>query len=111
MLDYGKIGQKIRALRKLRGLSQEQLAESVWISVTHMSHIETGSTKLSLPVLVDLSNALGVGTDEILADALQTQKSAIAEDVQDIIAHCSTQQALVIMELIKSAKDAMDRHL
>ena len=47
-MDYYKIGQKIRKYRKAHGLSQEQLAEQIGISVTHMSHIETGNTKLSL---------------------------------------------------------------
>ena len=56
MLNYAAIGKKIRQLRKSRELSQEQLAEQVWISVTHMSHIETGNTKLSLPVFVDIAN-------------------------------------------------------
>ena len=47
-MDYYKIGQKIRKIRKAHGLSQEELAEKVNISTTHMSHIETGNTKLSL---------------------------------------------------------------
>lgn len=47
-MDYYKIGQRIRKIRKAHGLSQEDLAERVDISTTHMSHIETGSTKLSL---------------------------------------------------------------
>ena len=45
-MDYYKIGQKIRKYRKAHGFSQEQLAEQIGISVTHMSHIETGNTKL-----------------------------------------------------------------
>ena len=57
-MDYYAIGQRIRKIRKARNLSQEQLSEMVGISITHMSHIETGNTKLSLPVLVDLANAL-----------------------------------------------------
>ena len=47
-MDYYKIGQRVRALRRGRDLSQEALAERVGISVTHMSHIETGNTRLSL---------------------------------------------------------------
>ena len=47
-MDYYAIGQRIRKFRKACGLSQEELAEKVGISTTHMSHIETGNTKLSL---------------------------------------------------------------
>lgn len=41
-MNYYEIGQRIRKYRKASELSQEQLAEKVGISVTHMSHIETG---------------------------------------------------------------------
>ncbi|MFQ9609863.1 MAG: helix-turn-helix domain-containing protein [Lachnospira sp.] len=54
--------------RKDCGLSQKQLAEKVGISTTHLSHIETGNTKLSLPVFVDITEALSVQTDELLYD-------------------------------------------
>ena len=65
-MDYYEIGQRIRKVRKAHGLSQEELAGMVDISTTHMSHIETGNTKLSLPVLVSLAGALGVRTDDLL---------------------------------------------
>lgn len=65
-MNYVEIGQRIRKYRKQQNLSQEQLAEKIGISTTHMSHIETGSTKLSLPVLVDLATTLKVKTDSLL---------------------------------------------
>ena len=49
-MDYYEIGQRIRKVRKTKRLSQEQLAERIGISTTHMSHIETGNTKLSIEV-------------------------------------------------------------
>lgn len=105
MLDYVAIGQRIRTLRKERNLSQEQLAEKVWISTTHMSHIETGSTKLSLPVLVDLAAALGTGADDIL----QTRRGEqTPESVLELLDGCTPYQARVILEIVKAAKAAMD---
>ena len=67
-MDYVGIGKRIRAQRYKLDLSQEELAEMVNISAVHMSHIETGYTKLSLPVLVDLACALGVRTDDLIFD-------------------------------------------
>lgn len=110
MLDYTKIGAKIRALRKAKNMSQEQLAEMVWISTTHMSHIETGSTKLSLPVLVDLANALGVGSDTILESAIEMQKDASSDNIEVILKNCTPQQAAVLEQILVSAKKAMDDH-
>ncbi len=111
VMDYVAIGQKIRSLRKLRNLSQEQLAEKVWISTTHMSHIETGSTKLSLPVLVDLANALEVGADEILSAELHAQKTESMNTVQDILQGCTVQQLNILTDMIKSTKLAMDKYM
>lgn len=65
-LDYKAIGQRIRQYRKLKKLSQEELSEKIGISPTHMSHIETGGTKLSLPVLVEIAKSLNVSTDNLL---------------------------------------------
>lgn len=43
IMDYKSIGQRIRKYRKAKNYSQEQLAEKINISPTHMSHIETGA--------------------------------------------------------------------
>ena len=73
-MEYYKIGQQIRKIRKVRQLSQEELAEQVGISTTHMSHIETGNTKLSLPVLVKLASVLEVSTDAVSYTHLDVDK-------------------------------------
>ncbi len=67
-MDYYAIGQRIRKFRKAQNLSQEALAEQANISTTHISHIETGNTKLSLQVFADLAAALHVSADDLLFD-------------------------------------------
>lgn len=109
-MNYHLIGQRIRRLRKLRNLSQEQLAEKVSISTTHMSHIETGSTKLSLPVLVDLAAALNVTTNEILSGIHEENLSSSAGEIIDILDSCNSVQTQIIMEVVKSTKQALDRY-
>lgn len=105
------IGEKIRTLRKARKLSQEQLAEKVWISATHMSHIETGATKLSLPVLVDLANALQVSTDELLGTNLNVMKQNSLDSINAVLESCTMDQIRVIEAIIRSAKSAMDENI
>lgn len=109
-MDYYEIGQRIRKLRKAQGLSQEQLAEQIGISTTHMSHIETGNTKLSLPVLVDIANTLHSTTDELLFDTCNNQKQLAIDDIRDVLDRCSPQQAKIISEIIKSTKIAIDKY-
>ena len=109
-MDYYKIGQRIRKYRKANGFSQEELAEKVSISTTHMSHIETGNTKLSLPVLVDIAQALKVRTDDLLSEQPQTADSTVSQ-VSQLLDGCSAVQARVIADIVDAAKRSMDKHL
>lgn len=111
MLNYYEIGQRIRKIRRAHDMPQEQLAEMVNISTVHMSHIENGSTKMSLAVLVDIALALNVSTDELLFDTHPgQQKQSTIDDIESVLAQCTPQQANIISEIIKSAKTAMDKY-
>lgn len=110
-MDYYKIGQRIRKIRKAHGLSQEELAEKIDISTTHMSHIETGNTKLSLPVFLDLAAALEVRTDDLLDDAPRATTSAAMEEISSVLEQCSAQEARVIADVVKAVKRSMDQNL
>ena len=109
-MDYYKIGQRIRELRKVCGLSQEELAERVDISTTHMSHIETGNTKLSLPVLVDIAAALDVRTDDLLSDRKTTASDALNE-IAAVLEQCSFKEAKVISDVVKATKRSLDKYM
>ena len=107
IMDYYKIGQRIRTLRKAKDISQEQLAEMISISTTHMSHIETGNTKLSLPVFVSIAEALDVQTDSLLHDEPQNDNSKATNDISSIIASCTAKQAAVIVDVVKALKHSI----
>ena len=110
-MDYYAIGQRIRKNRKAQGLSQETLAEQVGISVTHMSHIETGNTKLSLPVLVDLATVLDVRTDDLLYDGISAERSATVNEIVQILDTCTAQQLKIIKNILKATKVSLEQYL
>ena len=105
-MNYEEIGKRIREYRKLKNLSQEQLAEKINISTTHMSHIETGSTKLSLQVLVDIAKVLNVNTDDLIFE----QKSQILVNrINNILSECNEEQIEVITNIVEATKDALNK--
>ena len=106
-MDYYKIGQKVRKYRKAQGLSQEQLAERIGISVTHMSHIETGNTKLSLPVLSKIAEELSVSVDALLTDTSKPDKAALSAEVQEILDSFEVDELPVAIEVLRALRDAM----
>ena len=63
-----RFGQRIRALRKERGLSQEQLAELSGLDRTYISGIERGLRNVALRNIEALAQALGVSIAELFED-------------------------------------------
>ena len=110
-MDYYQIGQRIRKYRKALGLSQDALAERIGISTTHMSHIETGNTKLSLQVFADIAAALDVRADELLYDAPASGKAIGAQQIADVLSRCTPAQTQVLADILTAAKQGMDKHL
>lgn len=55
---YIKLGKKIKQRRKELGLTQQQLADKMNISLNFMGKIEVAFSKPSLDTLIDFANAL-----------------------------------------------------
>lgn len=66
--EYRMIGLNIAYYRKLKGITQLQLAEKVNVSRTHMSNIEAPNmpTSISIETLLDIADALDVAAARLL---------------------------------------------
>lgn len=61
MSDFKKLlGQRIRNIRKSKGLTQEKLAELINIETPSLSYLETGKYAPSIDTLQKLSEVLNV---------------------------------------------------
>lgn len=63
-----QMGEKIRMLRRCRGMGQEALAEAADVSNMTISRIENGTTAMSVLILKRIAEALGVSSEEILEE-------------------------------------------
>ena len=106
-INYSLIGNRIKAARKAKGLSQSELSELIDRSVGYMSYIETGSKKPSLETLIQIANALDVTIDELLSDNLVTASPVSNTQINQLLSDCSAFEKRVILLSIKSIKDAI----
>ena len=65
-MNLEKIGLRIKEQRKSLHYTQESLAEKVDVSSHYIYEIEKGLKTMSLPLLMELSNELGISTDYLL---------------------------------------------
>ena len=72
-------GARLRAVRKERGYTQEQLAELTKLSTRHIAGIEKGEANPSFEVLHTITTALGVSFDTIFNPADEQVEREIQE--------------------------------
>ncbi len=63
-----ELGEKIKRVRKQRGLTQEQLSEMVDISPRNLSNIELGVSFVKAETLERIIDALNISTEELFAN-------------------------------------------
>ncbi|MDR0292868.1 MAG: helix-turn-helix transcriptional regulator [Oscillospiraceae bacterium] len=107
MPDYGLIGRRIKERRLALKLTQETLAEAAEISIQHMSKIENGHTKLSLPCLIALANALQTTVDHLLMDSMGASKPDVIRDAESIFADCTPSEVFVLTQTVNALKQSL----
>ena len=112
-LDYKAIGKRIKIARIKADLTQERLAEMVEISPTHMSNIETGTTRVSLTAIVSLANALSVTVDDLLCDSVVKSQVEFEKDIAGILADCDEYEIRMVKDMAQALKETLrrDAHL
>ncbi|MDB4922157.1 helix-turn-helix transcriptional regulator [Mucilaginibacter sp.] len=63
-------GEKIRRIRQMRGLSQENIATRIGVAPNTFSKIETDQAKLESGMLLKIANALEVSPIDIVSNQL-----------------------------------------
>ena len=62
------IGNNVRYYRMRRKMTQNELAQIVGVNASAITRIEGGTRMMSIPVLIDVANALSISTDALLFD-------------------------------------------
>ena len=65
-MDFGVLGEIVRAERQRRGLSQEALAELARVSRTHIGGVERGEVSLSLATFEAVASGFGMTASELM---------------------------------------------
>ena len=103
-IDYLSIGNRIRELRTAKGWTQATLAEESNVEPSNISHIERGATKLSLPTMVSIANALGVTLDEIAYGSIAKSTHVSIKMIDEILSDCTPDELRSITEIIRTTK-------
>ena len=106
-----EIGKRIREYRKIYNLSQEQLADKIFVSRQTVSNWENDKTYPDIQIIVSLSILFNVSLDELIREDLEEMKMKISNnkannkankraDIYSLIMICSTILASLSIGLV-----------
>ena len=98
-----QLGKAIKNARVKNGLSQEQLAELLGVSPSHIKHMESGLRKPSVENLFQLARILHFSLDALIQPELQGMDER-TRDIQTLLADCSPPQLELITDLIRAVR-------
>ena len=108
-MDYVSIGKRIREIRIAAAMTQAELAECSGVEPSNISHIERAATKVSLPTLVQIANALQVSLDELVYGSLVKSTHVSVKRLDELIADCDTREMQAILEIVQTTKNILRR--
>lgn len=83
-MDYRLLGHNIQTIRKLKGLTQQELSDQIGINLQSLSKIERGINYPAYDTLERLTEALDVTPNELLSGELKST-SHIEADILDFL--------------------------
>ncbi|HEX5166234.1 MAG TPA: helix-turn-helix domain-containing protein [Thermomicrobiales bacterium] len=107
-----RIGPAIRRLRRMNGLTLDDLASQAGISASHLSRLERGQTLPSFQVLSDIAHVLGADVDEFVRlETEVTERDAefreildargVPDDIQQELMSSSIELRRALIEIFK----------
>lgn len=100
-LNFALIGQRIKEVRSEKNLTQEYLANVTGVNVSHVSNIETNKVKISLTLLVNICNALGITLDYLLENEYSNPTSVIEKELLNTIKDMEKDKQETLLRIAK----------
>jgi transcriptional regulator with XRE-family HTH domain len=106
-LDYVALGERIRCIRKDRGLTQNYLAEQVGIEPSNISHIERAVSKVGLGTLVKIANVFECSVDDLLCDSIHSEREAFENQLVELSKDCTPKELRMMIDMVRALKVSM----
>ena len=100
-IQAGALGNLIRKKRMESQLTQEQLAEILGITATHMKHLESEHRMPSVEVLFRLTETLHLSLDDLL-NPESSKHSDSYNDAKHLLDVCTERELEIVCDVLHS---------
>ena len=101
-IDFSYIGKRIRDIRIEKRLTQEYIADYADVNVSHISNIENNKVKISLTLLINVCNALGVSIDFLLQNEYSNPSCGIETELMHVLKNMPLEKQKTLLRIAKA---------
>ncbi len=102
------IGSRISDLRRIRGYTQERLAELANISIQFLSDIENNKKNMTVTTLIKLADSLHVSSDYIIYGRDSSSEYSVINAMMDTLSDKDKKNAEKLLEVFINAVNNRD---
>lgn len=103
--DFKAFGQAIKAARKSKGISRNQLAEQMHIAPRYIASIENSGQHPSLQIFYELVTLLDVSVDQFFFPDKETDKSTQRRQLESLLDDMSDKGLRIVTATAKEVKE------
>ncbi|MFR0985246.1 MAG: helix-turn-helix domain-containing protein [Frisingicoccus sp.] len=102
--EYQMIASNIKNLRVQKGYTQEQLAEAVGISTSHLSKVETGQRRIGMKTYLSILRTLKVEEEEYMMAAVRKESDEERDRLDRILEDCTKAEKQFLLDVLENIK-------
>ena len=103
------LGKRINTVRKDRGFTADKLSELCNINATYLRQIEGGTKVPSLPVFINICNALKIYPDYLLRDSLADNDVSKIKELTELWENTSPSQQEIAATMIRAVLEHKEK--
>jgi transcriptional regulator with XRE-family HTH domain len=100
-----KIGERIRLIRREKGLSQEQLGELSDLHTNYVGQIERGEKNLTIESLEKVVQALEISMEQLFRHVDPMKDKDELMEINELLSERSSKDHAMVLKIIKSVLD------
>lgn len=97
-----KLGERLRLIRKDKGLSQEQLGELAELHTNYIGQVERGEKNVTIESLEKVVAGLGITMEELFRYIDPMQHKDDLRQINELLISRSSQDRAMVLKIIKN---------
>jgi len=100
--EFFALRESIRKAREEKHLTQENIAEQLGVSVTHIKHLESGHRNPSVEMLFNIVHLLNLSLDAVLFPETELSRSAVRGKINRLLDRCDEAELQFILTILEA---------